>query len=71
LKYLERHHITREKVSETLEVENASKTDQNSEISKVSVGSEKQDLEGFSTSGGSKNVFTGDMITFKLFKRLP
>ena len=56
---------------ETLEVEKCLKTDQNSEISKVSVGSEKQDLRHFLTSSGSKNVFTGDMITLKVFKDCP
>ena len=45
-------------------MKNAPKTDQNSEISKVSVGSKKQDLRHFSTS---KTFFIGDMITFKVF----
>ena len=59
------------KFLETLEVEKCLITDQNSEISKVSVGSEKQDLRHFSTSSGSKNFFTGDMIALMVFKRLP
>ena len=61
------------KFLEAIEVKNASKTDQNSEISKVScsVGSEKQDLRHFSTSADSKKFSMGDMITFKVSKRLP
>ena len=59
------------KFLEPFEVEKCLKIDQNSEISKISVGSEKQDLRPFSTSSGSKNFFTGDMITFKVSKRLP
>ena len=66
-KYLERYHITRKKVFRALKLKNAWKTDQNSEISKISVGSEKQDLRHFSTSGGSKKISTGDMITLKIF----
>ena len=41
---------------------------------KISVGSEKQDLVGFSgifqLQVALKKIFTGDMITFKVFKRL-
>ena len=55
----------------TPEIENASKSDQNSEISRVSVGFEKQDLRHFSTSGGSKKFSMGDMMMSKVFKRLP
>ena len=43
-KYLERHHITHSKILETPKVKSAPKTDENTEISRVSVGSEKQDL---------------------------
>ena len=71
-RYLERYHISRRKFfRDTWSWKNSSKTDQNSEISKVSVGSEKTVLRHFSTSGGSKKFSTGDMISFKVFQRLP
>ena len=46
IKYLERHHITHKKFLEPPEVKKcAPKTDENTEISGVSVGSEKQDFD--------------------------
>ena len=50
-----------------------SETDENSEISRVSVGSEKQVfgqfLANFLTSSDSKNFSMGVMIMFKVSKR--